>query len=864
MTLNNRQIRFEYAGNGATTVFSFTDKFYGIDVYLSDDSDSSSALQVVGVDYTVADLDEDSGGEVTFTTAPASGFTVILESNTSLVQDTNYVSNTNFPAAEQETALDKNVAMAQENSSNLNGGGRVLKIAKGVTGVFDADVIPVPDGLIVTNSANNAFVSVPFLGVVFTGDMQGNNIFNMAEGVSPNDAVVFSQLANKVYKSVSVLISSTEGTRGVGEVWEAGGFRYLEASPIVSDEDITTSAGVKLYVVAGTNGYDAEAWGLSTSATGSDNSAALLAAVTSKSNITINIGTYLIGTGITIPSGSTVRFLTGAVLDIEASTIVLWNGGIIADPYQKIFEGVITTGTYSRTTNTPYTFSLQGSPKVEWASPAWFGASIDGVTDDTVEIYCALYFSNRCYCPAGTYLIGAGASSGLIELRLPNQRLWGAGDATLIKADGSANDGAVLAFRGLAPSTASGDPQEWMSGGYIGDISVDGADAANTNGIGWSFAKGCHVSRVKFLNIGRKALTMQYHCKGNTFSETYIEDSAQESGSTSAAVSFEGQISGIDYTAVGGVASTSDLLGEDVKGNTGDVAYIETSGYNYVVINNAIANTVKVGVMGDASGNGGHIIFDRVATDNSVVFGRIGDSERRFVYCGADTARNTVTGGYMGDCSGSPIDGYAVQDLGEDNNFRDFSFSHSNTNTTQNSAIRLNGARPTLINIECRACAETSIIEALSGATRAKIIGGRFIATSARPIRVQGNGSYVHDNYFDCSSSLTGIQIDGDDISVVGNEITGNLSARIKLSSGADRAIITGNRLPDGASATVQIDSVSNRFTSAIHSNAGDRGSSDHIPLGSQSIWVDATGDVRVGAIGIASDTGGTVVGTQS
>lgn len=595
-----------------------------------------------------------------------------------------------------------------------------------------------------------------------------------------------------------------------------------------------------------------------------DSSEAFTDAFTKSELVIIPPGTFLIDENITVPEGITVKFMPGAVVSIGAGVVITWNGGVEASAFQKLFDGSLVHSAFSRTTRTPYTFALQGSPQVEWASAYWFGAAGDGVSDDTVEIYSALYWAGRAYCPRGTYLIGEGANSGLIELRHPGQELFGEGALTVIKADGSADDGSVVGFRGLAPSTSSGDPQEWMERGVIRDLVIDGADATNTNGLGFSFAKNNSSYGVNYRNIGRKAVTLQYHCKSNQVFDSYIEDAATESGSTAGAISLEGQRAGISYAAVGGVSSTDDLQGSDVEGNIVQIKSVVSSGYNYIVVDNSRDNAVTVGTMGDAVGSGSHIIFARAASGNKVSFGRAGNSERRFIYAEADTSRNFVEGDWFGDCSGSLTTGYAIEDLGEGNTYSGFSFSHSNTNTAQNSALRFNGPSPQLINLTCRACAEVTVLEALSGSTRANINGCKFDVPDARPMRIQGAGSKIKGGYFDCSTATTGIQIDANDVVCVNNEITGNSAARIKLGSGSRRAVITGNRLTGGASAAINVDSDQARFTSSVYGNPGDTGSVDHLPMGGQSLWVDATGAVRVGAAIVASDTSGTKVGTQT
>ena len=54
-------------------------------------------------------------------------------------------------------------------------------------------------------------------------------------------------LIDRPYKTVTDLIASTESSRGVGTIWEAGGFRYEEAGAGATDYHLLTDGGVKLY-----------------------------------------------------------------------------------------------------------------------------------------------------------------------------------------------------------------------------------------------------------------------------------------------------------------------------------------------------------------------------------------------------------------------------------------------------------------------------------------------------------------------------------------------------------------------------------------------------------------------------------------
>jgi hypothetical protein len=84
-----------------------------------------------------------------------------------------------------------------------------------------------------------------------------------------------------LFTTVAALLADTGTytTYAAGQIVEAGGFRYEVAASGATDQHVTTAGGVKLYVLQTEGGaYPAAAWGLSDTATGSENSAALQAA----------------------------------------------------------------------------------------------------------------------------------------------------------------------------------------------------------------------------------------------------------------------------------------------------------------------------------------------------------------------------------------------------------------------------------------------------------------------------------------------------------------------------------------------------------------------------------------------------------
>ena len=122
MTISSSISTVSYSGNGSTTVFAYTFKVFensDLQVILKDISTSAEETQTITTDYTVSGAGDDSGGNVTFVTAPASGKTVIIKRVLPFTQNTDYVENDAFPAKAHEDALDKLTMISQQIERDL-------------------------------------------------------------------------------------------------------------------------------------------------------------------------------------------------------------------------------------------------------------------------------------------------------------------------------------------------------------------------------------------------------------------------------------------------------------------------------------------------------------------------------------------------------------------------------------------------------------------------------------------------------------------------------------------------------------------------------------------------------------------------
>ncbi len=118
MPLTTETMRKEYNGNGSTTVFAYDFLIYDEDhliIYVDD------VLQVIVTDYSVSDVGDVSGGDVTFVVAPPTGTgNVIIIRDLPFTQEADYVAYSPFRAETHERVLNKLVMMVLRNKERLD------------------------------------------------------------------------------------------------------------------------------------------------------------------------------------------------------------------------------------------------------------------------------------------------------------------------------------------------------------------------------------------------------------------------------------------------------------------------------------------------------------------------------------------------------------------------------------------------------------------------------------------------------------------------------------------------------------------------------------------------------------------------
>ncbi len=170
MTVSTTASRKTYSGNGSTVDFSFPYKFFadGDLVVVLIDSSGTETTQVLNTDYTVSGEGTDTSGQVSMSTAPASGETLVIYRSLDLTQDVDYISGDAFPAETHEQALDRLTLIAQQLDSTKT---RSVRLADSV-----ADD---PNLEITESAANRANKVISFDS---TGDLQVTQELGVYQG----------------------------------------------------------------------------------------------------------------------------------------------------------------------------------------------------------------------------------------------------------------------------------------------------------------------------------------------------------------------------------------------------------------------------------------------------------------------------------------------------------------------------------------------------------------------------------------------------------------------------------------------------------------------------------------------------------
>lgn len=313
MTVSTATSFNSYAGNGSTTSFAYAFKIFqdsNLVVTLVNDTTGVETTQTLTTDYTVTGAGSDSGGNVVFVTAPASGNTVVIRRVLPVTQETNYVPNDPFPAEAHEDALDKLTMLVQQEvaSSELavqfpegDVGSGINNILPSVTGRADKLIKFGLDGgveVIAASDLSNAIIGANYSVDTFTGT-GSTTVYTLSSepGSKANTAIyidgVYQAKANYSVSGSTLTFTTAPPLNSaieivIGDAIPAGAATTASAVSYTQGGTgaVTTNVQAKLRETVSVKDFGAVGDGVA------DDTAAIQAAMDAAQNIYFPTGTY--------------------------------------------------------------------------------------------------------------------------------------------------------------------------------------------------------------------------------------------------------------------------------------------------------------------------------------------------------------------------------------------------------------------------------------------------------------------------------------------------------------------------------------------------------------------------------------------
>lgn len=248
MTLSSTTNRVSYAGNGATTVFSFPYYFLAdgdLVVIKRVESTGVETTQTITTHYTVSGAGSVSGGSVTMLAAPATGTSLIIYRDPSIIQELDLIENDALPAESLEEALDRSAMISQRLDNRMD---RAVRLSDGFTDTFDptlpSDIADNPDCALVTNAAGDGFDMGPTIDEISNAQTYATNASASASAAAASASAASSS-------QTAAAASATAAQAAVDAVmFQDVVFKTFADSPIT----ITNSDTGKLFSVDATGG----------------------------------------------------------------------------------------------------------------------------------------------------------------------------------------------------------------------------------------------------------------------------------------------------------------------------------------------------------------------------------------------------------------------------------------------------------------------------------------------------------------------------------------------------------------------------------------------------------------------------------
>lgn len=191
MTVNTDLSKRIYTGNGVATDYDYDFKIPlagDLEVSLFD-LDGVELPQVLNTDYTVTGAGGDNGGKVLFTVPPPSGYTILLLSDASYTQPTDFKNQGRFFPETHENAIDRAVILARQNHEAIT---RSITLPPQVSNVSTQLPVPQASTLFGWNGDGTAIENFP-LSTIATQIAYGDKNYQVFSGTGAQVNFTLSQ-----------------------------------------------------------------------------------------------------------------------------------------------------------------------------------------------------------------------------------------------------------------------------------------------------------------------------------------------------------------------------------------------------------------------------------------------------------------------------------------------------------------------------------------------------------------------------------------------------------------------------------------------------------------------------------------------
>jgi len=444
MSLSSTTSRVSYAGNGATTAFSFPYYFLSnsdLVVILRVDSTGVETTKTITTHYTVSGAGVGAGGTVTMLAAPASGETLVIYRSPALTQGIDLGENDSLPAETLEQGLDKVTMIAQRLDDRID---RSVQLSDGFAETFDPTLpadLDQAGGLVPAINAGGT-------GWAAIADWPAASALTSASAIST--AIATHAALTATHGVAGAIVGTTDSQTLTNKTIVAGS---NSISGIVN-ANVDAAAGI----------VDTKLATISTAGKVS-NSATTAASANTASAIVARDGSgnFTAGTITASLSGNVTGNITGNVTGDVTGNIVLGAGSVSAP--SASFTGDANTGLYS-----------SAADKIEVVAGGQTGLQVGKSTGSFANVGMGSSASSSDNYPV---LISRSSSSAGTYLQVANPSTSANAKATLeLSTDAGANTGEVSVYTAASTVDAYIDAMVVRATGGTGKLALANGTAS--------------------------------------------------------------------------------------------------------------------------------------------------------------------------------------------------------------------------------------------------------------------------------------------------------------------------------------------------------------------------------------------------